>query len=80
MAFDALKVALMTAPLLGYAEFNKEFILDTDASLKVICAVLSQQDDTGKGSVIAYAKQTLRPSEQSVHKYSLAKLDLLALK
>ena len=28
----------------------------------------------------AYASRTLRPSEQSMHKYSSAKLELLALK
>ena len=79
-AFDALKVALTTAQVLGYPNFNREFIVETDASLRGLGAVLSQVDDTGKVCVIAYASQTLRPSEQSMHNYSLAKLEILALK
>ena len=79
-AFDALKVVLTTAPVLGYPNFNREFILETDASLRRLGAVLSQVDETGKVHVRAYASLTLRPSEKSMHNYSSAKLELLALK
>ena len=79
-AFDTLKLALTTAPVLGYPNFEREFILKTDASLRGLGAVLSQVDDQGKTHVIAYASQTLRPSERSMHNYSSAKLELLALK
>ena len=80
MAFDALKTALTTASVLGYPDFNKESILDPDASLKGLGAVLSQEDKTSEVQVIAYTSQTLRPSEQSMHNYNSAKLELLALK
>ena len=79
-AFNALKVALTTAPMLGYPDFNREFILETDALLRGLGAVLSQIDENGKVHVIAYANWTLRPCEKSMHNYSSAKLELLALK
>ena len=79
-AFNALKLALNTAPVLGYPDFNREVILGTDASPRGLGAVLSQVDDTDKVRVTAYASQTLRPSEQSMCNYSSAKLELLALK
>ena len=78
--FNALKLALTTAPVLGYPNFEREFILKTDASLRGLGAVLSQVVDQGKTHIIAYTSQTLRPSEKSMHNYSSAKLELLALK
>ena len=41
--FDALKEAFSTAPGLGYPDFFREFILETDASLKGLGTILSQQ-------------------------------------
>ena len=79
-AFNALKVTLTTAPVLGYPNFNREFIIETDPLLRGLGAVLSQVDENGKVHVIAYASHTLRPSEKSVHNYSSVKLELLALK
>ena len=72
--FDALKIALTTAPMFGYPNFNREFILQTDALLRGLGAVLSQVDGTSKVCVIAYASWTLRLSEQCMYIYSSAKL------
>ena len=65
-AFDALKEALSTAPVLGYPDFSREFILEIDASLKGLGTVLSQQGKDGQIRVIAYASRSLRPSERSM--------------
>ena len=66
--------------MLGYPDFTKECILETDTSLKVLGAVLSQQDNTGKVHVTVYVSWTLRQSEQYMHNYRSAKQELLALK
>ena len=78
--FDALKEALSTAPVLGYPNFSREFILEIDASLNGLGAILSQQGKDGQIRVIAYASHSLHPSDRSMHNYSSAKLELLALK
>ena len=79
-AFDALKEALSTAPVLGYPDFSREFILEIDASLNGLGAILSQQGKDRQIHVIAYASHSLCPSERSMRNYSSAKLELLALK
>ena len=79
-AFDTLKLALTTAPVLGYPDFKREFILKTDTSLRGLGAVLSQVDEKGKAHVIAYVSWPLRPSEKSMCNYTSAKLELLVLK
>ena len=51
-AFDTLKEALMSTPVLGYPNYEKPFILHTDASLEGLGAVLYQEDDKGIKRVI----------------------------
>ena len=79
-AFDALKEALSTAPILGYPDFSREFILEIDASLNGLGTILSQQGKDRQIHVITYASCSLCPSERSMHNYSSAKLKLLVLK
>ena len=78
--FDALKHALTTAPVLAYPDYTQPFILETDASLKGLGAVLSQKGKDGEVRVIVYASRSLRPSERSMRDYSSAKIELMALK
>ena len=78
-AFSELKHSLMTAPVWGYADYTKPFILETDASHQGLGAVLSQNID-GNKRVIAYVSRRLRPPEQNMAIYSSMRLELLALK
>ena len=78
--FDALKEPLSTAPVLGYPDFSREFILEIDASLNGLGTILSQHGNIGQIHVIAYASHSLHPSQRSMHNYSSVKLELLALK
>ena len=78
--FDAWEQALTTASLLGYPNFSRELILETDASLNGLCAVLSQQGKDRKIHIITYASHSLCPSKRSIGNYSSAKQEMLALK
>lgn len=78
-SFNKLKSLLTSAPILAYPDYNKPFILETDASNDGLGAVLSQEQD-GKVKVIAYASRGLRGGERNMENYSSRKLELLALK
>lgn len=75
-AFETIIERLTSPPTLGYADFSKEFIVNTDASLDGLGAVLYQVQD-GKERVIAYASRGLRASEKN---YAAHKLEFLCLK
>ena len=66
--------------MLAYSDYTKSFILETDASLKGLGTVLSQEDDEGNYCIISFASCMLKPYEKSMRNYTSAKLELLALK
>ena len=74
-AFNALKKFLTTVPVLDYPNFTREFLLDTDASLRVLSTVLSQKDEYGKTIAIAFTSRMLRQSECSMDNDSSANLE-----
>ena len=78
--FEQLKKALTEAPVLAYPDYTKPFILETDASLKGLWAILSQKGDNNEICVVAYASRSLRPLEKSMCDYSSTKIELMALK
>ena len=46
-AFQALKQACMSSPILAFANYKKDFLLETDASKEGLGAVLSQKQTDG---------------------------------
>ena len=78
-SFETLKQKLTTAPILGYPDFSLPFILEIDASLEGLGAVLSQKQSNGP-VVLAYASRSLKPAEQNMKNYSSMRLELLGLK
>ncbi|GFV74732.1 hypothetical protein TNCV_1039701 [Trichonephila clavipes] len=69
-AFNKLKDALTSAPILAYPEIGKQFILVTDASHESIEAVLSQEID-GQERVIAYFSKCLPKPERNYCEYNV---------
>ena len=75
-AFDDLKQACVSSPVLGYPDYSKPFILHTDSSTEGLGAVLYQKQED-KMRVIAYASRAVSKSESN---YAPHKLEFLALK
>jgi transposase InsO family protein len=74
-AFNSLKLALTTTPVLAYPNESGTFILDADASDGGIGAVLSQMQG-GLERVISYASRKLTKSER---RYCVTRKELLAV-
>ena len=76
-AFNCLKAACLQAPILAFPDFNKPFLLETDASGRGLGAVLSQKQADGQYHPIAYASGVMNETEQRYHSN---KQEFLALK
>ena len=74
-AFETLKQALITAPMLAYPEQNDKLILDTDASGFGLGAVLSAVRE-GKERVLGFASRSLTDCER---RYCVTRKELLAV-
>ena len=75
-AFQQLKSLLTTAPVLAYPNFGKDYVLETDASVHGLGAVLSQEQPDGLVHPVAYASRALSPSERN---YGITELETLAV-
>ena len=65
--FDHLKAACLQAPILAFPDFDKPFLLETDASRRGLGAVLSQKQADGWYHPIAYANRVMNETEQRYH-------------
>ena len=76
-AFENLRIALTSAPILAVPDFSKVFVVETDASSKGIGVVLSQEQRP-----IAFLSQALSPWAQvrSVYERELMAIALVAHK
>ena len=71
-AFDALKRAITSAPVLRLPDFSQEFDLETDASGTGLGAILSQQRHP-----IAFLSKILSPKNQALSVYDKEMLAIL---
>ena len=76
-AFNALKQACMSAPILAFANYTKEFLLETNASKEGLGAVLSQKQEDGQYHPVTYGSRALMAHEKNYHS---TKLEFLVLK
>src|SRR5918912_1106670 len=74
-AFDILKERLVAAPVLRKPDFSIPFILTTDASDRMIGAVLSQKDEMGDRPV-AYESRRMTKAEEN---YPIHEKEMLAI-
>ena len=76
-AFQALRQACMSTPILAFTDCTKEFLLETDSSKEGLGAVLSQKQEDGQYHPVTYSSQALTIHEKNCH---YTKLEFLALK
>ena len=67
----------LTVPVLAFMDLKKPFLLETDASIEGLAAVLSQKQDDGRYHPVAHNSHGLKGGEL---KYHSSKLEFLALK
>ena len=75
-AFDKLKQLLTNAPVLAFPDFERDFILETDASGEGLGAVLAQKHGDGAVRPVAFASRTLQPHEKN---YGATELEALGV-
>ena len=66
-AFDRLKATCLQAPILAFLDFNKPFLLETDASGRGLGVVLSQKQADGWYHPVTYASCVMNETEQRYH-------------
>ena len=75
-AFTRLKEALQAAPVLRSPDYQKMFILQTDASQHGLGALLSQRGEDGEEHPVTFVSRKLLPREQ---RYAAVEKECLAI-
>lgn len=76
VAFDNLKNALVTSPVLVHPDFTKHFYIQCDASDYCVGAVLFQKDDNGEEHPIAYFSHKMTSAQRN---YTVNERECLAV-
>ena len=75
-SFEMLKELLTSAPVLAFPDFSIPFILETDASLQGLGAVLAQQQSDKLVRPIVCASQCLQSHERN---YGITEVKVLGV-
>lgn len=74
--FETLRQTIITAPILAFPDFTKEFVINTDASSEAISGVLLQNHN-GIWKPVSFFSRKLTPTEK---RYSAAEREMLAIR
>ena len=74
---NILKRKVQSTPVLVFPDFDKPFLLETDASKEGLGVVLSQKQSDGHYHPVTFGSHSLTPSEKNYHS---SKLEFLTLK
>lgn len=75
-AFDDLKEAETTPPVMSFCDFTKPLSMGNDASSLAVGAVLAQREEDGKLHPIKFASRTMKDPER---KFAICKRETLAV-
>ena len=70
-AINILKRKVQSTPILVFPDFDKPFLLETDASVEGLGAVLSQKQSDGLYHPVAFGSHSLTLSENDYHSSNL---------
>ena len=76
-SMDILKGKVQSTPVLVFPNFNKPFMLETDASKEGLGVMLSQKQSGGQYHPVAFGSHSLTLVEKNYHS---SKLEFLVLK
>jgi transposase InsO family protein len=75
-AFDTVKSALGSPPILAYPDWSRKFIVHTDASKSGLGLMLAQRDGNGVERAVLFDSRTLKNEERN---YGISELEMAAV-